>query len=100
MNELQNLLERLSNAHGVSGYEGNVRQVIEDAVRPYVDEIRTDKMGNLIATKRGGSPVVMLAAHMDEVGLMIKYVDEKGFVHFTKTGSLAKLLITAQAAPC
>lgn len=86
MNELQNILERLSNAHGVSGYEGSVRQVVEEEVKPYVDEIRTDKMGNLIATKRGGSPVVMLAAHMDEVGLMTKYVDERGFVHFTKTG--------------
>jgi len=42
-----------------------------------VDEIKTDKMGNLIATKTGGSPVVMLAAHMDEIGLMVKYVDDK-----------------------
>jgi len=43
-------------------------------------------MGNLIATKRGGSPVVMLAAHMDEIGLMVKYIDDKGFIHFSKTG--------------
>ncbi|VVB89841.1 Tetrahedral aminopeptidase [uncultured archaeon] len=80
------LLERLSNAHGVSGYEGNIRQIIEDEIRPYVDEIKTDKMGNLIATKYGGSPTLMLAAHMDEIGLMVKYVDEKGFIYFTKTG--------------
>ena len=86
MNDLRDILERLSNAHGVSGYEGNVRQIIEDEVRPYVDEVKKDKMGNLIATKQGGSPVVMLAAHMDEVGLMTKYVDDKGFIHFTKTG--------------
>jgi len=86
MSDLKSLLERLSNAHGVSGYEGNIRQIIEDEVRPYVDEIRTDKMGNLIATKRGGSPSVMLAAHMDEIGLMVKYVDDKGFARFTKTG--------------
>ena len=43
MNDLQDLLEKLSNAHGVSGYEGSVRQVIEEEVKPYVDEIRTDK---------------------------------------------------------
>src|SRR5574337_860358 len=86
MSDLKTLLERLSNAHGVSGYEGNIRQIIEDAVRPYVDEIRTDKMGNLITTKRGSSPSVMLAAHMDEIGLMVKYVDDKGFARFTKTG--------------
>ncbi len=85
MSDLQTILEKLSNAHGVSGYEGSVRQVVEEEVKPYVDEIRTDRMGNLIATRHGGSPVVMLAAHMDEVGLMTKYVDDKGFVHFTKT---------------
>ena len=62
MSDLQYLLEKLSNAHGVSGYEGSVRQIIKEEVKPYVDEIRTDKMGNLITTKRGGSPVVMLAA--------------------------------------
>ncbi len=86
MSDLKSLLERLSNAHGLSGYEGSVRQVIEEEVRPYVDEIYTDKMGNLITTKRGGKPVVMLAAHMDEIGLMVKYIDDKGFIHFTKSG--------------
>ncbi len=80
------ILERLSNAHGLSGYEGNVRQIIEEEIKPYVDEIKIDKMGNLIATKFGGKPVVMLAAHMDEIGLMVKYVDDKGFVFFTKSG--------------
>lgn len=80
------ILERLSNAHGLSGYEGNVRQIIEEEVKPYVDEIKTDRMGNLIATKHGGKPVVMLAAHMDEIGLMVKYIDDKGFVFFTKSG--------------
>jgi len=86
MSDMKELLERLSNAHGLSGYEGSVRQIIENEVRPYVDEIKTDKMGNLIATKLGDKPVVMLAAHMDEIGLMVKYVDDKGFVHFTKSG--------------
>ena len=76
MNSLQKLLEQLSNAHGVSGYEGNIRQIIEEEVRPYVDEIKTDKMGNLIATRKGNSPEIMLAAHMDEIGLMVKYVDD------------------------
>lgn len=80
------ILERLSNAHGLSGYEGNVRQIIEEEIKPYVDEIKIDKMGNLIATKHGSKPVVMLAAHMDEIGLMVKYVDDKGFVFFTKSG--------------
>ena len=50
-----------------------------EEVKTYVDDIRTDKMGNLIATKRGAATRIMLAAHMDEIGLMVKYVDEKGF---------------------
>lgn len=86
MSHLEELLEKLSNAHGVSGYEGDIRKLIEEEVRPYVDEIKTDRMGNLITTKKGGSPAVMLAAHMDEIGLMVKYVDDKGFARFTKTG--------------
>lgn len=86
MSGLKSLLERLSNAHGLSGYEDEVRRIIEEEVRDYVDVVKTDKMGNLIATKLGGKPVVMLAAHMDEIGLMAKYVDDKGFVFFTKSG--------------
>ena len=78
----KNLLEKLSNAHGVSGYENNVKQMIEDEIRPYVDEIRTDKMGNLIATKQGGSHRIMFAANMDEIGPMPKYVDDKSFIFF------------------
>ncbi len=84
MSRLKDILEKLSNAHGVSGYENNVRQMIEDEIRPYVDDVRTDKMGNLIATRHGGSPRIMLAAHM--IGLMAKYVDDKGFIYFTTTG--------------
>jgi endoglucanase len=86
MSHLKDILEKLSNAHGVSGYEINVRQMIEDEIRPYVDDIRTDKMGNLVATRHGDSPKIMLAAHMDEIGLMAKYVDDKGFIYFTTTG--------------
>ncbi len=86
MTRLKDILEKLSNVHGVSGYENNIRKMIEDEIRPYVDDVRTDKMGNLIATRHGGSPNIMLAAHMDEIGLMAKYVDDKGFIYFTTTG--------------
>jgi len=86
MSDIKSLLERLSNAHGGSGYESNIIKIIEKEIRQFVDEIRIDKMGNLIATKNGGSPSLMLAAHMDEIGLMAKYVDDKGFIYFTKTG--------------
>ena len=84
--ELKNLLGKLSNAHGISGYEGSVRAIIKKEIELYVDEVKTDTFGNLIATKKGKSPSVMIAAHMDEIGLMTKYVDDEGFVRFTKVG--------------
>ncbi len=86
MEQINENLQLFSNAHGVSGYEGNIRQLLEDKLRPYVDDIRVDKLGNIIATRKGTSPSIMIAAHMDEIGLMSKYIDDKGFVHFVKLG--------------
>ncbi len=83
---LKSLLEKLSNAHGISGYEREVREIVGKELKPYVDKIKTDKLGNLIATKNGGKPSIMIAAHMDEIGFMVKYIDEKGFVYFAKSG--------------
>jgi putative aminopeptidase FrvX len=84
--KIKSLLEKLSNAHGVSGYEGGVREIIKKEVEPCVDELRTDNFGNLIAIKKGESPSVMIAAHMDEIGLMVKYIDDEGFIRFAKVG--------------
>ncbi len=83
---LRGLLERLSNAHGVSGHEGSSRDILSQELEPYVDEITVDRFGNLIATKRGTGPSVMLSAHMDEVGLSAKYIDEHGFIYFLGIG--------------
>ena len=84
--KIRNLLEKLSNAHGISGYEGSVREIIKKEVKSCVDEVRVDTFGNLIAIKKGKSPSVMLAAHMDEIGLMAKYIDDEGFIRFAKVG--------------
>jgi putative aminopeptidase FrvX len=84
--KIKELLEKLSNAHGISGYEGDVRDIIKKEVKPYVDQVKVDNFGNLIATKKGKSPSVMLAAHMDEIGLMVKYIDDEGFIRFAKVG--------------
>jgi len=83
---VRELLEKLSNAHGVSGSEGSVVSIIRKELKGCVDEIREDKMGNLIAIKKGNKFRVMLAAHMDEIGLMVKYVDDKGFIRFVALG--------------
>jgi len=84
--KIKSLLEKLSNAHGISGYEGGVREVIKQEVESCVDELKIDNFGNLIAIKKGKSPSVMIAAHMDEIGLMVKYIDDEGFVRFAKVG--------------
>ena len=86
LKEIKYLLEKFTNAHGVSGFEDNVRELLELELEPYVDTIRKDVMGNLIATKKGEGPTIMLAAHMDEIGLMVKYIDENGFIRFIGIG--------------
>src|SRR5512136_1004838 len=80
------LLKKLSNAHGVSGSEGSLYAVIRKELKGCVDEITEDTMGNLIAVKKGNRFKVMIAAHMDEIGLMVKYIDEKGFIRFVALG--------------
>ena len=88
--KLVEVLEKLSNANGVTGREDDVRNLMKNYLKPYVDEIREDKLGNLIAFKNGkkDAPTVMIAAHMDEVGLMVKNIKKKGFLQFTKIGGI------------
>jgi len=88
---MKSLIQKLVETTGPSGYESKVRSVIEQELAPYVDEIQVDKLGNLIArkgqkTEKGKS--IMLAAHMDEIGLMVTHVDDNGFARFTKIGGV------------
>ena len=96
--KLVEALEKLSNANGVTGREDEVRELMKKYLKPYVDEIREDRLGNLIAFKKGNkdAPTVMLAAHMDEVGLMIKNIKKKGFLQFTKIGGIDDRILLAQ----
>ncbi|HDN80726.1 MAG TPA: M42 family peptidase, partial [Chloroflexi bacterium] len=90
------LLKQLSEAIGVSGCEDEVRRIIRENVEPYVDEISVDSLGNLITYKKGEgqSPLkVMLSAHMDEVGFMITYIDEKGYLHFRPVGGIDERIL-------
>ena len=84
---MYDLLKRLSDAHGISGYEGNVRAIVEQELSSYRD-VRVDMPGNLIVTKKGttSSPSIMLAAHIDEIGLAVKHIDDNGFLKFVKVG--------------
>ncbi len=86
MTDIKSLLEKLSNAHGISGWEGSIQQIVKDEIASFVDEIRVDSLGNLIATRKGERPSIMIEAHADEIGLMVKQVDEKGFIGFIRIG--------------
>ncbi len=91
-------LEKLSNACGVTGREEEVRNLMIKLMKPYMDEIVVDKLENVIAIKKGkkSSPKVMLAAHMDEVGLMVKIISKEGFLQFAKMGGIDDRILLAQ----
>ncbi|MFQ6020664.1 MAG: M42 family metallopeptidase [Candidatus Aenigmatarchaeota archaeon] len=90
------LLERLIETYGVSGNEKNVRKLIEKEIKSYVDKIFVDKLGNLIAYKKGKSPKVMLAAHMDEIGLMTKFIDQKGRIFCSLIGGIDPITLVGE----
>jgi endoglucanase len=88
------LLEKLSNARGVSGDEGEVRDILIDAIKAHVTEYRVDTIGNLITFKKAkgargkSTPKVMVAAHMDEVGLLNVHHESNGHLRFSKVGNM------------
>lgn len=87
--ELFDLIQTLTAAHGPSGNEGGVREVIARLAAPYAQEIITDTLGNLIVHKPGQGPKVMLCAHMDSIGFIVTHVEEEGFLRVGKLGGVA-----------
>ncbi|MCD6520470.1 MAG: M42 family metallopeptidase [Anaerolineae bacterium] len=99
--DVVSVLRQLSEARGLPGYEDEVRACISGFYEPWADAVRTDSLGNLIALKKGTRPAetkarsIMLAAHMDEVGLMVSGF-EKGFLRFTHMGGVDPRTILGQ----
>jgi putative aminopeptidase FrvX len=86
---MKELIKKLTETFSPSGHEDAIREVILAGIEPLVDEIRVDTLGNIIARKgeRGkNGKRVMVAAHMDEIGLIATHIDENGFVRFTTVG--------------
>src|SRR5690606_14474469 len=84
-------IRKLVETYGPSGHEDKIREVILQEIEGLADEVTVDAMGSVIAWKRSGAddaPVVMLSAHMDEIGVMVTHVDEKGYLRFTNIGGL------------
>lgn len=98
--EGKSFLKLLSNSAGPSGYESNLEDTIIPVVREYTDDITVDKLGNIIALKKGtGSKdniKIALAGHMDEIGLMVKDIEENGFLRFTNIGGVDPRTVLGQ----
>ena len=85
MDATEQLLQALTEAHGVPGYETEVRAVLRDYMAP-LGELSQDKLGSLICRQPGEGPRVMLAGHMDEIGLIVTHIDDNGFLKFLQLG--------------
>lgn len=85
MDELATLLKTLTEAHGIPGYETEIREVMRGLLAG-LGEIEQDNIGSLICRRGESGPRVMLAAHMDEIGFMVKHITPEGFIRFTPLG--------------
>jgi len=90
---MKKLLKQLTETYGPSGYEDNVRKLVISEIKPLADEIKVDALGNVIALKQAtkknkATKKIMIAAHMDEIGLIVSHVDDNGFVRFSPLGGV------------
>ncbi len=93
------LLKRLSEAHGPSGFEDEMRCILEPLLAPLVDEIKTDALGNLIVRRhadRPDAPVLLVDAHMDEVGFVVSHIETSGFLRLAPIGSWDERVLPGQ----
>ena len=95
---MKKLLQRLTETVGPSGYEDKVRELVHKEVRSLADDVRVDALGNLIVHKHpskatNDSKKIMIAAHMDEIGVIVSHVDEHGFVRFSPIGGVFRKYI-------
>ena len=82
------ILKKLVSGPGASGCEREIAKVIENEIKNYADEVYTDALGNLIAHKKGSGKKIMFAAHMDEIGVAVTFIDDNGFLRFSNVGGL------------
>jgi endoglucanase len=91
------LLKKISETPGAPGFEKPIRDLIIEEVKSLVDSVSIDNMGNLVVFRQGKQDKrVMVAAHMDEIGFIVKHIDDEGFVHFLPLGGYDPKTLTAQ----
>jgi putative aminopeptidase FrvX len=88
---MKSLIQKLVEIPGPSGYESQIRNAVRAEVEPLADEVRVDNLGNLIARygqQHNDGIKIMLAAHIDEIGVIATHIDERGFVRFSTIGGV------------
>ena len=92
------LLKKICETPGAPGFENRVRSLVLKEIKPYVDSIEIDNMGNVIALKKGidKSKSVMIGAHMDEIGFIVTHIDDSGFLKFHPLGGFDPKTLTSQ----
>ncbi|WP_297461630.1 lysyl aminopeptidase [Thermococcus sp.] len=91
------LLRKVVEAPGVSGYEFlGIRDVVKEELEKVADEVYIDKLGNVIAHRKGSGPKVMIAAHMDKIGVMVNHIDKEGYLHLVPIGGVDPRTLVAQ----
>lgn len=92
------LLKELVMTEGISGFESKIRDKIREKIKNLdLDDILVDKLGNLIAIKKGTSDkYILFCAHMDELGLVVSSIDEKGFISFKKVGGIDDRILVSR----
>ncbi len=93
---MKNLLKKLVELQGITGNENNIRAFMKRELEKSCDSVEINKIGNLIARKGKGKTKVMFIAHMDEIGLMVKYITENGFLKFDALGGIDQRSLLAQ----
>lgn len=95
MSNISELLKELSEAHGVSGHETEIRSLVRRHIQPF-GKIEQDRIGSLVCVNGSAGPRVMLAAHMDEIGFMVTLISEEGFLRFLPLGGWFDQVILGQ----
>ena len=92
------LLKILTESSGLSGNEKEVRDIILSEIKDYCTTVKIDRIGNIIAYKEGkpNSKKIMVTAHMDEVGLMVKDIDSSGLIKFIPVGGIDKRILVSK----
>ena len=93
---MDELLNKLLRAAGISGHEKEISAIMKQELEKTCDEVKIDNFGNVIGRKGSAGKKIMLAAHMDEIGLMVKYISKEGYINFIKVGGIDDRILPGQ----